>query len=61
MQTYCLTFKKDTKNIGLKKVTMTIKVIRHKSRCADCLSDKLRYLKQKPNKKSSWNNIKFQS
>lgn len=53
MQTYCLTFKKDTKNIGLKKVTMTIKVIRHKSRCADCLSDKLRYLKQKPNKKSS--------
>lgn len=61
MQTYCLTFEKVTKHIGSKKVTMTNKLIRHKSRCADCLSDKLRYLKQKPNKKSSCNNIKFQS
>ena len=35
-----------------KKVTMTNKVIRDKSRCAQCLSDKPRCMKQKLNKKS---------
>ena len=30
---------------------MTTKVIRDKSRCRECLSDKSRFLKQKPNKK----------
>ena len=30
---------------------MTNKVIRDKSRCRECLSDKSRFLKQKPNKK----------
>ena len=36
---------------------MTNKVIRQKSRCTNCISDKSRFLKQKPNKKSGWNNI----
>ena len=31
-------------------------MIRQKSRCAACMSDKSRFLKQKSNK-SSWNNI----
>ena len=30
---------------------MTNKVIRDKSRCLDCVSDKSRFLKQKPNQK----------
>ena len=30
---------------------MKNKVIREKSRCANCISDKSRFLKQKPNKK----------
>ena len=36
---------------------MTNKVIREKSKCANCMVDKLRFLKQKPNKKTRWNNI----
>ena len=36
---------------------MLDKVIRDKSRCANCTSDKSRFLKRKPNKKSIWNNI----
>ena len=62
--TYCLKCKKDTekvyskmlktKNVGSKKVTMKNKVTREKSRCANCISDKSRFLKQKPNKKD-WN------
>ena len=32
-------------------------MIREESRCANCMSDKSRYLKQKFNKKSSQNNI----
>ena len=41
---------------------MTSNVIREKSRCADCVSDKSRFLKQKHkkasrNKKTSRNNI----
>ena len=35
MQTYCLRCRDHTDNIGSKKVTMAIKVIRDKSRCAD--------------------------
>ena len=57
MQTYCLGCKKHTDNIGSKKVTMANKVIRAKSRCANCMSDKSRFLKQEPNKKSGWNNV----
>ena len=33
---------------------MKNKVIRERSRCANCISDKSRFLKQKPNKKD-WN------
>ena len=47
-----LSFREHTGNVGSRKVTMTNKVIRDKSRCAQCLSDKSRFMKQKPNKKS---------
>ena len=50
MQTYCLSFGDYTDNIGSKKVTMTNKVIREKSRRANCISNISRFLKQKPNK-----------
>ena len=33
-------------SIGSKRVTMTNKVIRDKSRCAECFSDKSRFMKQ---------------
>ena len=56
MQTYCLGCRKYTNSIGSKKVAMTNKVIRQKSKCTNCMSDKSRFLKQKSNK-SSWNNI----
>ena len=56
MQTYCLGCRKHTIYIGSKKVTMTNKVIRQKLRCANCMSDKSRFLKQKSNK-SGWSNI----
>ena len=51
MQTYCLSCKKHTNNVGAKKVTMTNKVVRVKSRCANCMSEKSRFLKQKSNNK----------
>ena len=51
MQTYCLSCRRQTGNIGSKKVIMTNKVVREKSRCANCMSDISRFLKQKPNKK----------
>ena len=38
--------------MGSKKVTMTNKVIREKSRCASCMSNKSRFWKQKHNKKT---------
>ena len=39
-----------------KKIMMMNKVIRDKSRCANCIPDKSRLLKQKYNGKSGWNN-----
>ena len=57
MQTYFLMCKKHTNNIGSKKVINTNKVVRQKPRCANCMSNKSRFLKQKHNKKSDWNNI----
>ena len=36
---------------------MTNKVVVEKPRCANCISDKSRFLKQKSNKNSSWNNV----
>ena len=51
LSTYCLFRKKHTSNIASRKVTMTNKIIRGKSRCSECLSDKSRFMKQKHNKK----------
>ena len=56
MQTCCLGCKKTHYKYWFKTITMTNKVIRHKSRCANCISDELRLLKQKSNK-SGWNDI----
>ena len=36
---------------------MANKVVREKSRCDNCIADKLRFLKQKSNKKTGWINI----
>ena len=58
LKAYCLACRKHTGNIGSRKVTMTNKVIRDKSGCARCLSNKSRSLKQKPNKKVLSNIIK---
>ena len=52
LRTYCLACRKHTTNIASRKVTMANVVVRDKSRCGECLSDKSRFLKQKPNKKS---------
>ena len=57
MQAYCLNCGRHTGNIGSKRVMMMNKVIRDKSRCACCMSDKSIFLKQRFNKKSSGNNI----
>ena len=58
LRTYCLACRKHTNNIASKKVTMTNKVVRDKSRSGECLSDKSIFLKQKPNKKGVNNIIK---
>ena len=50
LKTYCSAFKKHSSNITSRKVTMTNKVIRDKSSCGECLSDKSRFLKQKHKK-----------
>ena len=50
LKTFCLACKKYTSNIASRKVTMTNKVIRDKSSCGECLSDKSRFLKQKHKK-----------
>ena len=51
LKTYCLACKKHINNIISRKVTMTSKVVRDKSRCSECLSDKPRFMKQKSNGK----------
>ena len=51
LRSYCLACRKHANNTGSRKVTMTNKVIRGKSRCAQCFSDKSRFMKQKLNKK----------
>ena len=53
MRAYCLRCRDKVDNIGSKKVTMTNKVKRDKSRCAECVSDKSRFQKQKHYKRSS--------
>ena len=47
MQTLCLGCKEYTDNIGSKKVIMMNKAIRDKLRCANFMSDKSRFLKQR--------------
>ena len=46
MQTYCFSCRKHADNIGSKKVIMTNKVVREKSRCANCMVHKSKFLKQ---------------
>ena len=58
LRTYCLACRKHTNDITSRKVTMTNKVVRDKSRCGECFSDKSRFVKQKPNKKGVNNIIK---
>ena len=52
LRTYCLACREHTDNISSKKITMTNKVIRDKSMCAQYFSDKSRFMKQKSNKKA---------
>ena len=52
---YCLACREHTSNIGSRKETITN---RDKSRCAQCLPDKSRFMKQKPTKKVVSNIIK---
>ena len=52
MKTYCLACRNGTNNVGSWKTTMTNNLIRNKSKCGVCFSDKSRYIKQKHNKKS---------
>ena len=40
MQTYCLSCRKHTNDIGSKSVTVANKVISDKSRCTNSMSDK---------------------
>ena len=47
LKTCCLACRKYTNNIASRKVTMTNKVIREKSTCSECLSDKSRFMTQK--------------
>ena len=52
MKTYCLSCKKYTDNIGSRNMIMTNKVIRQASKCVNCVAEKSRFLKQKPNRKT---------
>ena len=49
MKAYCLACRKHTNNVASCNRTMTNKVIRKKSKCGVCLSDKSRFIKQKHN------------
>ena len=57
LQNHSLSCTKHIVNKVQRKVIMKIKKVRQKSRCANCMVDKSRFLKQKHNKKSIWNNI----
>ena len=47
--TYCLRCRDFTYNFGPQEVKMTNKVLREKSNCVACRSNKSRFLKQKHN------------
>ena len=55
MRTYCLACRKHINNVGSWNTTMANKAIRNKSKCSICLSDKSKFIKQKPDKKSGCN------
>lgn len=48
---HCLGCKKHNKNMASRRLTMTNKVLRQKSKCSVCLSDQSRFLKQRHSKK----------
>ena len=50
MTTYCLSCGTHNDNIGSKKVIMTNKVIRQVSKCAHCVAETSRFLKEKSKK-----------
>ena len=50
--TYCLSFKKHTNNIASRNVIMTNKILGQNSGRGKYLSDKSRFLRQKPNSRS---------
>ena len=50
-KTYCFGCKDYTQNFRPEKVKMTNKVLREKSHCVVCQSNKLRFLKQEHNNK----------
>ena len=58
LRTYYLACIKHTNNVASRKVNMTNKVVRDKSRCGECLSDKSRFKKKKTIKKVVNNIIK---
>ena len=53
MQTNFLSCKKCTDDMGWKKVIMTKKVVGQALKCANCVAEKSRFLKQKSNNKTA--------
>ena len=51
LRTYYLSCREHTSNIGSKRVTVTNRVIRDKSRCANCLSNKSQLMAQEDSKR----------
>ena len=49
LEQHCFGCKDYTKNFRPEKVKMTNKILREKSNCVDCQSNKSRFLKQKIN------------
>ena len=47
MQTYCLSCRRHSGNIGSKNLKLKNKVVREKSKCANCMFNKYRFLKTK--------------
>ena len=45
MQTYCLSCRERTDNIGPREVIMTNKVVRQSSKCTNCIAKNSRFFK----------------
>ena len=56
LKTYCLGCREHTNNMLSKNVVMRYKVIRSKSICTKCLSDKSRFMAQEESKSSQKKN-----